>query len=143
MEPIYIVLDIRTVEYEGGYAVVLNNTQHHTRQGAESQFYTKLAAAANPDNPNPKRSVVLMTDEGFVIDGKSYAQPEPEPEPEPEEDDSDQEPTVDSEGATDGVSGPYEGMTKAQLLELAQQRGIEAYESWTKAQIIEALTGAE
>lgn len=84
MDPIYIVMEIRTVEHEGGYAVVTSNTQHHTRQGAESQYYTRLAAAANPDNPNPKRSVVLMTDEGFVIESKSYAQPEPEPTPEPD-----------------------------------------------------------
>lgn len=88
MEPIYIVLEIKTVEYEGGYAVVTSNTQHHTRQGAESQYYTKLAAAANPDNTNPKRAVVLLTNEGFPIDSKFYAlsepQPEPEPEPEPE-----------------------------------------------------------
>lgn len=84
MDPIYIVMENRTVEHEGGYAVITNTTQHHTRQGAESQYYTRLAAAANPDNPNPKRSVVLMTDEGFVIESKCYAQPEPEPTPEPD-----------------------------------------------------------
>lgn len=92
MEPIYIVLEIKTVEHEGGYAVVTSNTQHHTRQGAESQYYSKLAAAANTDNPNPKRSVTLMTNEGFVIDSKCYAREEPEPEPEPE-------PDTESEGA--------------------------------------------
>lgn len=79
METIYIVLEIKTVEHEGGYAVITSNTQHSTRQSAESQYYTKLAAAANPDNTNPKRSVVLMTNEGFVIDSKCYAIPEPEP----------------------------------------------------------------
>ena len=81
METIYIVSEIKTVEHEGGYAVVISNTQHSTRQSAESQYYTKLAAAANPDNPNPKRSVVLMTNDGCVIDSKSYSLPEPEPEP--------------------------------------------------------------
>lgn len=78
MDPIYIVMEIKTVEHEGGYAVVTSNTQHSTRQSAESQYYAKLAAAANPDNTNPKRAVVLMTNEGFPIDYKSYAQPEPE-----------------------------------------------------------------
>lgn len=85
MDPVYIVLEIKTVEHEGGYAVVTSNTQHSTRQSAESQYYTKLAAAANPDNPNPKRAVVLMTNEGFVLDSKYYAIPEPEPEPEDSE----------------------------------------------------------
>ena len=84
MDPVYIVLEIKTVEHEGGYAVVTSNTQHSTRQSAESQYYAKLAAAANPDNTNPKRSVVLLTNEGFPIDHKCYAIPEPEPEPEPE-----------------------------------------------------------
>ncbi len=88
MDPIYIVLEIKTVEHEGGYAVVTSNTQHSTRQSAESQYYTKLAAAANPDNTNPKRSVVLLTNEGFPIDHKCYAIPEPEPET-----------TTESEGA--------------------------------------------
>ena len=85
MDPVYIVMEIKTVEHEGGYAVVTSNTQHSTRQSAESQYYTKLAAAANPDNPNPKRAVVLMTNEGFVLDSKYYAIPEPEPEPEDSE----------------------------------------------------------
>lgn len=84
MEPIYIVLEIRTVEHEGGYAVVTSNTQHTTRQSAESQYYTKLAAAANPDNTNPRRTVTLMTNDGFVIDSKSYVKPETEPESEAE-----------------------------------------------------------
>lgn len=92
MKPIYLVMEIKTVEHEGGYAVVTSNTQHHTRQGAESQYYSRLAAAANPDNTNPKRAVALLTNEGFVLDSKCYALPEPEPEPEPET-------TDESEGA--------------------------------------------
>ena len=88
MDPVYIVLEIKTVEHEGGYAVITSNTQHSTRQSAESQYYSKLAAAANPDNINPKRSVVLLTNEGFALDYKCYSQPEPEPEPEPEVTDS-------------------------------------------------------
>ena len=96
MDPMYIVLDIKTVEHEGGYAVVTSNTQHTKRQSADSQYYTKLASAANPDNPNPKRAVVLMTNEGFVLEYKCYSrEEEPEPEPEPQ-------PTTDGEdGATD------------------------------------------
>lgn len=37
----------------------------------------------------------------------------------------------------------YSAMTKAELLEEAANRGVEAYESWTKAEIIAALEGAE
>ena len=82
MNPIYIVMEIKTVEHEGGYAVVTSNTQHTTRQSAESQYYAKLAAAANPDNTNPKRAVVLMTNDGFPLEYRCYTLPEFEPEPE-------------------------------------------------------------
>lgn len=37
----------------------------------------------------------------------------------------------------------YSSMTKAELLALCEERGITAYESWTKAEIIAALEGAE
>lgn len=85
METMYIVLEIKTVEHEGGYATITSNTQHTKRDSADSQYYTRLAAAANPDNTNPKHAVALMTNEGFVLDSKCYThEPEPEPEPEPE-----------------------------------------------------------
>lgn len=79
MEPIYIVTDMRTVEDNGGYAVLITSTQHHSRQGAESQFYTKVAAAANPDSQYPRHAVTLMTNDGFVIESKGYVH-EQEPE---------------------------------------------------------------
>lgn len=81
---IYIVTDVKTVPYEGDYAVVVNTTQHHTRNGAEERYHTALAAAARSDQ-YPVYSAFLMTNEGFVIESKSYThdvQPEPEPEPE-------------------------------------------------------------
>ena len=81
---IYIVTDVKTVPYEGDYAVVANTTQHHTRNGAEERYHTALAAAARSDQ-YPVYSAFLMTNEGFVIESKSYThdvQPEPEPEPE-------------------------------------------------------------
>lgn len=37
----------------------------------------------------------------------------------------------------------YSSMTKTQLLDLAEQRGIEASSSWTKSEIIAALEGSE
>jgi hypothetical protein len=76
-------------------------------------------------------------------DGGYVVTPIPEPDEGPDNPEPEQEPTDGEQGASDGVSGPYDGMTKAQLLEIAQQMGVEAYESWTKAQIIAALTGAE
>lgn len=36
-----------------------------------------------------------------------------------------------------------EGMTKAELIEYAQSIGVEVRESWTKAEIIAAIEGAE
>ena len=79
MEPIYIVHDVRTVEDNGGHAVLITSTQHHSRNGAESQFYQKLAAAANPDSQYPRHCVTLMTNDGFVIETKGYTH-EQEPE---------------------------------------------------------------
>lgn len=47
------------------------------------------------------------------------------------------------ENAPESAEKPLADMTKAELLTLASERGIEAYESWTKAEIIAALEGAE
>ena len=82
MPTIYIVTDVKTVPYEGDYAVVVNTTQHHTRNGAEERYHTALATAARSEQ-YPAYSAFLMTNEGFVIESKSYThevQPEPEPE---------------------------------------------------------------
>lgn len=84
METIYVVTDVRTVPE--GNAVLVTTTQHTSRSTAESLFYTKLAAAANPDSQYPKHYVSLMTNDGFVIETKGYTrEQEPEPEPEPTE----------------------------------------------------------
>ena len=82
---IYIVTDVKTVPHEGGYAVLVNTTQHQSRNGAEERYHTALAAAARSDQ-YPVYSAFLMTNEGFVIESKSYThEVQPEPEPEPEE----------------------------------------------------------
>lgn len=70
METIYVVTEIKTVADQS--AVLITTTQHSSRNSAESQYYGRVAAAANPDNTFPKHSVVLMTNEGFVIDSKCY-----------------------------------------------------------------------
>lgn len=68
---IYIVTDIKTVPNEGSYAVVTNTTQHLDRLKAESRYHTALASAANTDQYE-RWSAVLMTNEGFVLESKSY-----------------------------------------------------------------------
>ena len=81
---IYIVTDVKTVPHDGGYAVLVNSTQHQSRNGAEERYHTALATAARSEQ-YPVYSAFLMTNEGFVIESKSYThdvQPEPEPEPE-------------------------------------------------------------
>ena len=47
--------------------------------------------------------------------------------------------STDAENAPESAEKPLEDMTKAELLAYAQERGVEAYESWTKAEIIAAL----
>lgn len=85
---IYVVTDIKTVPHEGGYAVVVNSTQHLSRNGAEERYHTALAAAARSEQ-YPVYSAIMATNEGFVIASQSYTHevqpPEPEPEPEPNE----------------------------------------------------------
>ena len=81
---IYIVTDFRTVpdNSTGGYAVIVNTTQHQSRNGAEERYHTALATAAR-SNQYPKYGAIMMTNSGFLIDSKSYEH-EVEPEPEPE-----------------------------------------------------------
>ena len=79
---IYVVTDIRTVQDSstGGYAVLINSTQHQSRNGAEERYHTALAAAAR-STQYQKYGAIMMTNDGFVIESKSYEheiQPEPE-----------------------------------------------------------------
>lgn len=70
---IYVVTDIRTVadSSTGGYAVLINSTQHQSRNGAEERYHTALAAAAH-STQYPKYGAIMMTNDGFVIESKSY-----------------------------------------------------------------------
>lgn len=43
---------------------------------------------------------------------------------------------------SENASRDFSGMTKAELLEYCAEHGIEAYESWTKAEIIAAIEAA-
>ena len=81
---IYIVSDFRTVPdaQTGGWAVITNTTQHQTRNGAEERYHTALATAAR-SSQYPRYGAIMMTNDGFVLESKSYdhdEQPAPEPE---------------------------------------------------------------
>lgn len=43
------------------------------------------------------------------------------------------------EAVREALGPDLSAMTKAELLSLASERGVEAYESWTKAEIIAAI----
>lgn len=47
------------------------------------------------------------------------------------------------EAVREALGPDLSAMTKAGLLALCEERGITAYESWTKAEIIAAIEGAE
>ena len=78
---IYIVTDIKTVADES--AVLINSTQHITRNGAEERYHTALAAAARSEQ-YPCYSAILMTNEGFVIASEHYTHEVVPSEPENE-----------------------------------------------------------
>lgn len=82
---LYIVTDFKTTDDNktGGYAVLVNSTQHSTRNGAEERYHTALAAAAR-STQYYKYGAIMMTNDGFVIESKSYEH-DPQPAPEPEE----------------------------------------------------------
>lgn len=81
MDPMYLVVEIKTVPNEGAYAIVTDSWQFTNRNNAESQYHSRLAAAARSEYI--RHAVVMMTNEGFLLDSKCYAH-DPEPEPEPE-----------------------------------------------------------
>lgn len=67
----YIVLEIQT--YLSGEVGTLI-TQHTNRNEAESKYHSVLSAAAI--SGLPKHAAVLMTNDGFFIESKSYEIPE-------------------------------------------------------------------
>lgn len=85
----YIVLEMQN-------GIVGGNTWvYYDRADAETKFYQVLAEVVK--SPVLVHTVMLMTDEGFVLDIKCYKHdpaPEPEPEPEPT-------PETDPESETD------------------------------------------
>lgn len=70
---IYIVSDFRTVpdSATGGYAALVNTTQHQSRDGAEERYHTALAAAAR-STQYERYGAIMMTNEGFVLESKCY-----------------------------------------------------------------------
>lgn len=71
----YIVSEIQS--FATGQVNVLN-TAHNTREDAEAKFYTLCAGGCKTSLPN--YTVMLFTDEGFILDTKNFKH-EPEQTP--------------------------------------------------------------
>ena len=108
----YVVIEMQN-GIVGGNAWCYDN-----RADAEVKEYQVLSEVVK--SPVATHTVMLVTDEGFVLDCRSY-----------------QHEAVQAEETTEETA--YSDMTKAELLALCEERGVTAYDSWTKAQIIEAL----
>lgn len=72
----YIVTEIQL--FATGQVAVID-TAHNNREDAEAKFYTLCAAGCKTDLP--VYTVMLYTDEGFMLDTKCFKHGE-EPEPE-------------------------------------------------------------
>ena len=71
--PVYIVVEIQT-NNDGTVGTLVNS--YNDRNVAESKFHQVLSAAAI--SQLPVHSCVLMTNEGFFLDSKSYTRDIPE-----------------------------------------------------------------
>lgn len=69
------------VEMQNG-VVGTNAWTYDTREDAEVKEYQVLSEVVK--SPIATHTVMLMTDEGFVLDTKCYKHPEQQPEPEQE-----------------------------------------------------------
>ena len=77
----YIVEEIQIFE-NGGIATPAYSFDSH--ENAEAKFLTLAATAVK--SALPKHTIVWFTEDGRLVDRKSYTHVQPEPEPEPEPD---------------------------------------------------------
>ena len=90
------------------------------------------------------RNADYITDEqvdeitSVIQEPSDPAESEQADEPAQTSTEAESEPSAPSEQAETDLSA----MTKAELLEYAQEHGVEVYESWTKAEIVAAIEGA-
>lgn len=84
----YIVEEIQT--FDTG-TIATPAYSYDTHEDAEAKFLTLAAGAVK--SALPKHTIVWFTDDGRLVDRRSYThvQPEPEPTPEPEEDEPTEE----------------------------------------------------
>ena len=73
----YIVIELQNGVIGG------NTWAYDTREDAEVKLYQVLAEVVK--SPVEVHTVMLVTDEGFVIDCRCYKHQDPKPEPDPTE----------------------------------------------------------
>ena len=92
---------------------------------------------------NPTHTITRDADGGYIV--TPIPEPEPEPEPETPSDATDGEDGTNTQGDEEipsESSTELESMTKVQLLDYANEQGIEVSQSWTNAEIIAAIMEA-
>jgi len=79
----YIVSEIQTF---GTGQVAVFNYAHDARDDAEAKFYTLCAGGAKTSLPI--YTVMMFSEEGFILDTKCFKHEQPAPEPEPEKEET-------------------------------------------------------
>ena len=123
--------------------IVFNAIKNAILKGQEVEYWTlrvydQQAAGVLTDEQVAELEALIEAHYNPPVSASDPAESEQADEPEEVSTEPESEPSEAPEQAETDLSA----MTKAELLEYAQEHGVEVYESWTKAEIIAAIEAA-